>query len=98
MTTTTSPTKGGEEDEVHILQTLLTVREVFVYRIPPMKSSGGHRYVPYTFAILYRVGAAVWFLIPIVHSLLVCVPTIVVFKTLCITQMIEPKIGISRIL
>lgn len=58
MTTTTSPTKGGEEDEVHILQTLLTVREVFVYRIPPMKSSGGHRYVPYAFAILYRVGAA----------------------------------------
>mmetsp|Transcript_31973 Transcript_31973/g.52788 ORF Transcript_31973/g.52788 Transcript_31973/m.52788 type:complete len:268 (+) Transcript_31973:119-922(+) len=32
-----------EEDQVHLVQTLLTVNEVFVYQIPPMKSSGGHR-------------------------------------------------------
>mmetsp|Transcript_15799 Transcript_15799/g.23252 ORF Transcript_15799/g.23252 Transcript_15799/m.23252 type:complete len:292 (-) Transcript_15799:68-943(-) len=31
------------EDEVHLVQKLLTVDEVFIYRIPPLKSSGGHR-------------------------------------------------------
>lgn len=31
------------EDEVHLVQKLLTVNEVFIYRIPPLKSSGGHR-------------------------------------------------------
>jgi hypothetical protein len=36
----------NEDDyQVHLVQTLLTVNEVFVYRIPPMKTSGGHRYV-----------------------------------------------------
>jgi hypothetical protein len=35
---------NNDEDKVHLVQTLLTVNEVFVYRIPPMKTSGGHRY------------------------------------------------------
>lgn len=34
---------NNDEDKVHLVQTLLTVNEVFVYRIPPMKTSGGHR-------------------------------------------------------
>jgi hypothetical protein len=37
----------GEEDKVVLVQTLLTVNEVFVYRIPPLKSSVGHRYVEF---------------------------------------------------
>jgi len=31
------------EDEVHLVQKLLTVNEVFIYRIPHLKSAGGHR-------------------------------------------------------
>lgn len=39
-----SSTQGGDEDvKVVLEQTLLRVNEVFVYRIPPMKTSGGHR-------------------------------------------------------
>eukprot|EP00549_Striatella_unipunctata_P005767 CAMPEP_0118707398 /NCGR_PEP_ID=MMETSP0800-20121206/21185_1 /TAXON_ID=210618 ORGANISM="Striatella unipunctata, Strain CCMP2910" /NCGR_SAMPLE_ID=MMETSP0800 /ASSEMBLY_ACC=CAM_ASM_000638 /LENGTH=276 /DNA_ID=CAMNT_0006610227 /DNA_START=10 /DNA_END=840 /DNA_ORIENTATION=- len=32
-----------KEDQVLMEQTLLKVDEIFVYRVPPMKSSGGHR-------------------------------------------------------
>eukprot|EP00586_Coscinodiscus_wailesii_P019485 CAMPEP_0172504042 /NCGR_PEP_ID=MMETSP1066-20121228/174808_1 /TAXON_ID=671091 /ORGANISM="Coscinodiscus wailesii, Strain CCMP2513" /LENGTH=265 /DNA_ID=CAMNT_0013280035 /DNA_START=82 /DNA_END=876 /DNA_ORIENTATION=+ len=35
--------KGNEEARVVLEQNLLRVRECFVYTIPPMKSSGGHR-------------------------------------------------------
>ena len=36
-----------DDDNYHVqfVQTLLTVNEVFVYRIAPMKTSGGHRCV-----------------------------------------------------
>ena len=34
-----------DDCQVHLVQTLLTVNEVFVYQIPPMKTSGGHRCV-----------------------------------------------------
>ena len=33
------------EDRVVLQQTLMTVDEVFVYRVPPLRTSGGHRYV-----------------------------------------------------
>ena len=38
--TTTSTGQG-----TLLRQTLLTHHEVFVYKIPPLKNSGGHRYV-----------------------------------------------------
>lgn len=48
------PTKEerDEEEEAEpqgslLRQTLLTHDEVFVYKIPPLRSSGGHRYVIY---------------------------------------------------
>ena len=38
-----SATTDGEDVKVVLEQTLLTCPEVFVYRIPPMMTSGGHR-------------------------------------------------------
>jgi hypothetical protein len=35
----------AENDKVVLKQTLMSVDEVFVYRIPSLKTSGGHRYV-----------------------------------------------------
>ena len=41
VVTMTEPTDDTEK--VVLQQKLLTVDEVFVYRIPPLRSSGGHR-------------------------------------------------------
>ena len=42
-TRTRSAPTDGEDVKVVLEQTLLTCPEVFVYRIPPMMTSGGHR-------------------------------------------------------
>jgi hypothetical protein len=43
--TSSSINKEDEKEVDHFpyVQTLLRISEVFLYRIPPMKSSGGHR-------------------------------------------------------
>lgn len=33
----------GDHDEIVIEQPLLTIKEVFVYRVPPLRASSGHR-------------------------------------------------------
>ncbi|CAM9717381.1 unnamed protein product, partial [Laminaria digitata] len=32
-----------EEEEIVIEQPLLTIKEVFVYKVPPLRASSGHR-------------------------------------------------------
>lgn len=45
MSTTEGDTITEPEPTEHVEQLLLTIREVFVYKLPPLTSSAGYRWV-----------------------------------------------------
>jgi hypothetical protein len=44
-TTTTTTTDTNDIKPIEICQKLLSVDEVYLYKIPPLQNAGGHRYV-----------------------------------------------------
>lgn len=60
MTSTAAAASTAREDEtIHVELQVLTVKECFIYKVPPLKSASGHRYGSNS----YRSGPASYILI-----------------------------------
>lgn len=44
--TAAAASTAGEDETTHVELQVLTVKECFIYKVPPLKSASGHRYGP----------------------------------------------------